>query len=145
MTLHSINTEQRLYVMPSGSGYSCLGFEVAQRKARAVAEWIGRPEMVTATPGTADAFAEYETIMEAGAEHAVATKTKCPAELTPQLVGLEGCRVEVVDAYDERRRFWVGRSTGWMPAHLEIARADSISGPAVSGAPFKSVAVVRRR
>lgn len=63
-------------------------------------------------------------------------------EVAPQLVGLEGRRVEVVDAYGETRRFTVGRSSGWMPCHLEIARRDSNGGPAVTGAPFKSVSVI---
>lgn len=42
--------------------------------------------------------------MDAGADHAVGTGTRCPADLTPQLKGLEGKRVEVVDGGGERRR-----------------------------------------
>ena len=57
------------------------------------------------------------------------------AGLSPQLVGLEGWRVEVVDDYGEAperfpRRFIVGRSTGWRPCHLEIARRNSTGGRA---------------
>lgn len=52
--------------------------------------------------------------------------------LTPQLVGLEGWRVEVTTDYGETRRFIVGRSTGWKPIHLEIARRDSSGGPGAS-------------
>lgn len=48
--------------------------------------------------------------------------------LTPQLVGLEGWRVEVVTTYGETRRFYVGRSTGWAPAHLEIKLRTSTGG-----------------
>ena len=51
-----------------------------------------------------------------------------PSGLTPQLVGLEGWRVEVATTYGETRRFIVGRSTGWRPCHLEIARRDSSGG-----------------
>ena len=40
--------------------------------------------------------------------------------LSPQLIGLENQRVEVSTEYGETRRFWVGRSTGWQPCHLEI-------------------------
>lgn len=64
-------------------------------------------------------------------------------ELTPQLLGLEGQRVEVVDSYGDTRRFYVGRSTGWRPIHIEVKRIDSLGGSAVTGAPFKSVTVVR--
>jgi len=48
----------------------------------------------------------------------------------------------VVDRHGERRRFRVGKSTGWMPCHLEIARCNSTGGPAVTGAPFQSVRIV---
>ncbi len=50
--------------------------------------------------------------------------------LTKQLVGLEGWRVEVETIYGEKRRFIVGRSTGWRPCHLEIARRTSLGGDA---------------
>lgn len=50
--------------------------------------------------------------------------------LSPQLVGLEGWRVEVVTTYGEKRRFIVGRSTGWRPCHLEISRRSALGGPA---------------
>jgi hypothetical protein len=48
--------------------------------------------------------------------------------LSPQLVGLEGWRVEVVTTYGETRRFYVGRSTGWKPCHIEVLRRDSSGG-----------------
>ncbi len=50
------------------------------------------------------------------------------AGLSPQLIGLEGWRVEVETTYGETRRFIVGKSTGWIPCHLEIARRDSFGG-----------------
>lgn len=48
--------------------------------------------------------------------------------LTAQLVGYEGCRVEVVDQNGNRRRFIVGKSTGWRPCHLEIRTRRSLGG-----------------
>lgn len=68
--------------------------------------------------------------MRAGAEHAAATGTRCPAELTPALVGLEGKRVLVTYPDGTESRFYVGKSTGWMPCHLEIKRRDSWGGGA---------------
>jgi hypothetical protein len=50
------------------------------------------------------------------------------SHMTSQLIGLEGCRVEVLDASGERRRFIVGRSTGWRPCHLEIKSERACSG-----------------
>jgi hypothetical protein len=59
--------------------------------------------------------------------------------LTQELVGLEGYRVEVVDSHGEKRRFIVGRSTGWQPIHIELSKRTSSGGIGVMGAPFKSV------
>lgn len=50
------------------------------------------------------------------------------SHLSPQLIGLEGWRVEAVDIYGERRRFIVGKSTGWRPCHLEIKTARATCG-----------------
>ena len=50
------------------------------------------------------------------------------SELTPQLLGLDGYRVEVVTDYDEKRRFIVGRSTGWRPIHLGVSRRSAYGG-----------------
>lgn len=60
------------------------------------------------------------------------------SNLTPQLKGLEGYRVEVETTYGDTRRFIVGRSTGWKPCHLEIARRNSMGGGAAE-AEYKTV------
>jgi len=143
MTENRINREQRLYIFPAGKGYTCLGWDVAERLRLSVVAWCGLPRTKLRL-GTMKHLAEYEKTMSYGAGHAMATGERCLAELTPELIGLEGARVEVVDRYDERRRFWVGRSTGWMPCHLEIATRRSHGGGAVTGAPFKSLQVLRK-
>lgn len=59
--------------------------------------------------------------------------------LSPQLVGLEGWRVEVVSRWDgSKRRFIVGRSTGWRPCHIELQRRDS-SGGVAADSKYRSV------
>lgn len=142
MPLHKINEADRLYVLNEPSlGVTCLGFEVAARQSAAVAAWAGLPAP-TAPIGTAEAYAEYERIMDAGAEYAARTGRRCDAELVPQLVGLEGRRVEVTEGDGTRRRFIVGKSTGWMPIHLEIHNRRSHCGTRVTGAPFASVVTV---
>lgn len=143
MRLHFINTEQKLYVMPVGDdGYSTYGFDVLDQKARAVAEWSGVAPP-SAEPGTPEHFNECAAIMDQGESYARRTGKRCDAELTPELIGLEGKRVEVVDSYGDKRRFKVGKSTGWMPCHLELANGRSTGGCAVTGAPFNSVRVIR--
>ena len=62
--------------------------------------------------------------------------------LSPQLQGLERARVEVVTTYGEKRRFWVGRSTGWKPCHLEIKTTRSMGGD-MAERNYQSVRVIR--
>lgn len=136
--LHSINNERRLYVLKAGKGFTCLGFEYAESRRVAVLKWLGETAQAVEA-GTPEHYEAYAHAMERGAHYNAATRKRCDAELTPELIGLEGYRVEVRDKHGETRRFIVGKSTGWMPCHLEIARRNSHGGPAVTGAPFKSV------
>ena len=62
------------------------------------------------------------------------------SDLSPQLVGLEGWRIEVVTTYGEKRRFIVGKSTGWKPCHLEISRRSAHGG----GAAEKEYTSIRK-
>lgn len=66
------------------------------------------------------------------------------SRLTPQLIGLEGWRVEVVDADGCRpRRFIVGKSMGWRPVHLELLTVRSIGGEPAR-ARYQSVKALER-
>lgn len=56
------------------------------------------------------------------------SKIRSDAGLTKQLIGLEGWRVEVKTTFGETRRFIVGRSSGWIPCHIEIKRSNSFGG-----------------
>lgn len=62
--------------------------------------------------------------------------------LSPQLSGLEGKRIEVVTTYGETRRFWVGKSTGWKPIHLEVKTSRSVGGEGAERT-YASVRVLR--
>jgi len=141
------NDEQALYVIPNPSGYSCLGYDVCLQRHNALAAWL-RSEKLQADDfppegrGTIRGYKAYQTLLQRADSYCQRNKLRCPVELTPELTGLEGKRVEVVDRYGERRRFIVGKSTGWLPIHLEIARRNSSGGPAVTGAPFQSVRIV---
>lgn len=137
----SLNDEQGLYVIKISTGYSCHGYDVVYRLATGIAKWLGK-DIVIEGPGTLAAYEQYTQLCAEGFEYNRKTLKRCEIELVPELKGLEGKRVEVVDNYGETRRFIVGRSTGWMPCHLEISRRNSSGGPAVMGSPFKSVRVV---
>lgn len=43
-----------------------------------------------------------------------------------------GQRIEVTYEWGEKERFYVGRSTGWIPCYIGIKRIDSIGGMAIS-------------
>ena len=153
----TLNDEQRLYVIPSGSGFSCHGYDVVRDLTVKLRDWLRARYVTNAfsdfimrddwTPqvGTLGAYAEYRALCDLGDTYCRQSGQRCDVELTPELIGLEGKRVEVVDRWGGRRRFYVGKSTGWMPIHLEIARRDSTGGIGVSGAPFKSLRVVGQR
>jgi hypothetical protein len=130
--LRGINRTQRLYVMPCGDGFSCYGFDVLHRKTQGLARWLCRADLAPpARRGTVKAWKAWQAALEAAHAHHKATGARCDMELTPALTGLEGHRVEVTAPGQEPRRFWVGKSTGWTPCHLEIARRDSHGGGAV--------------
>lgn len=148
-----MNFEQRLYVIPFKSGrrggFSCLGFEYAFEKASAVARWLTERGVGVRFPeyrnvGTARGYQEFMAVMNAAKLHHQQTKESCPIDLCQQLIGLEGHQVEVVDAYGDKRRFYVGKSTGWVPCHLEITRVDSTGGFPVMGTPFRSIKVLSK-
>lgn len=139
----TVNKEQRLYVIASGKGYSTLGFDYVKEQCNKLVDELGFVRGLCAgKAGTLKAYRSYQKVIELSRlrfeKHGIRSKV-C---LTKQLEGLEGKRVEVVDCCGEKRRFYVGKSTGWIPCHLEIARRDSKGGMAVTGAPFGSVKVV---
>ena len=76
--------------------------------------------------------------------HAQRLKLQQDGGLTAQLIGLEGCRVEVVDEHDQTRRFLVSRSTGWRPCHIELCNIRS-SGGISADKSYKSVRVLYRQ
>ncbi len=128
----TINESQGLYVIPDLSGgYSCLGFDVAFRKAQAVYDWIIASAKVmemkvdlqppnSELRGKLEGYEDHKRIMDAGAMYHSQTRARCPAELHPRLIGLEGHKVEVTLADGIKKKFRVGKSTGWFPTHLYI-------------------------
>jgi hypothetical protein len=141
--IFSINQEQELYVIHLNDGFTCLGFDVCIDWGRKISIWLGNVSYAQIR-GTPEAYQAYRKLCELGRQKFEATKQRCPALLTPQLVGLEGKRVEMIDCNGDTRRFYVGKSTGWLPVHLELSRKNSSGGPAVYGDLFKAVRVIGR-
>ena len=130
----TINRAQKLYVMHESYGYSCIGFQVCARRAAALAAEMGQP-VPTARPGSLKLYREFEALQVLASARNKATGWRSQSELTPELIGHEGKRVEVRHQYPggpvEVSRFIVGKSTGFIPCHLEIKRRDSTGGGAV--------------
>jgi len=137
----TVNQEQRLYVIPCGGGYSCLGFDVCLERAQRLALSLRQPAP-SAAPGSMDLYADYESLTDLARMRYEQTGEKTLCELSPQLSHLKGRRVEVVTEYGETRRFNVGQSTGWMPINLEIHNSRSFGGMAAHR-NYKSVRVIR--
>ena len=133
--LYRIDHEHRLYWMHCGEGFSALGFDYANRQGKAVAKWLKiEPPSSKIKEGTDEGYEEYLDLMDLAIAHHKETGKQCNAELTPQLKGLEGLWVWVEDEEDddEARIFKVGKSTGWMPCHLEIMPPDFTGGISAS-------------
>lgn len=144
--LSSINVDQQLYVMAFSGGFSCYGFGVLDRKARAVADWLVTETCLAdnsretrrqlaenirvSALGTAEHFRACKAVMDAGAKFAAQTGKRCNAQLVPALRGKEG-RCVSATVYGERVRFTVGKSTGWMPCHLQLHNRRSSGGCAL--------------
>jgi hypothetical protein len=142
-TFKQFDPEHQLFVyqFADGSGYSTIGLAYAQRRVKHVANWVQCP-VPPVTPDE-EGFKTYQTVMHFGEIQSRVTGYRCKGELVPELVGLEGKHVEVVNHDGDISRFWVGKSTGWMPCHLALKRRSSPDGDPVYGAPFKSVKVIK--
>lgn len=144
--LHSINKEQKLYVVKAGKGFSTYGFEFLNRRAVALRDWYfeNNPQAIPQIPariGTKKHYIACQKVIEQVGRYCTHARIACPVELCPQLKGLEGRRVEVVTLRDEKRRFIVGKSTGWLVTHLEIPRRNSTGGMSAER-EYKSVVVL---
>lgn len=141
----TLNAAQSLSIIDVERGYTCLGFTVCQDWMRDIARELQRADLEPTGFASVKAYGQYERAVQAASEHVAVTQRPLCCHLTPQLIGLEHQRVEVTDCFGETRRFVVGRSSGFMPIHIELARQQSLGGAGVTGAPFRSVHLVERR
>ena len=146
----TINAEQKLFVIPESRGYSCLGFDVCEKRTVALARELAALGIDIPQPaphGTIERYEQYRALCRIASEQNAKTGWRSKSELTPELIGLENRRVEVRHRWDsgteEIERFWVGKSNGHIPCHLQIARRNCLGGPAVCLGTILSVRVVR--
>jgi hypothetical protein len=72
-----LNDQQQLYVIPSGGGYSCLGYENARRDTQHIAAVLGRTDLVPVASdfGARAGYAKYLAACSAWASSAHSKKT----------------------------------------------------------------------
>lgn len=151
----TINEDQELYVIHNGTGVSCWGFDVVLDRIKRIAiELAGRGKLpaeymevddldalisedaaavraLLPPRGTMRAYDTMQNLLDVLKATCEEQNDRAVFDLSPQLMGLEGWRVEVVDTEgDKPRRFIVGKSTGWAPCHLEIYRRNNYGGGA---------------
>lgn len=133
--LHSINTDQKLYVLTCGGGYSCLGWDVCQKRSERLANelQIGFHQFPI---GSDKHYEYYLGILEMARQKHALTGWRSLSELNPKLIGLEGKRIEAI-VYGEKVRFNVGKSTGFTPCHLRIHNSRSHGGESLPSEPEK--------
>lgn len=138
-----------LYVVEREQSYSTLGFDVAldrlenyaldlYQDVRPVDSLMGRMRPMRGELKVYEYMRHLEQLL---VERFEKTGDRAVAGLSPQLIGLERCRVEVVRVNGERARFIVGKSTGPIPCHLEVKRVDSTGGDPADR-EYQSVRVV---
>jgi hypothetical protein len=140
----TINEEQKLYVFNIGNGFSCLGFDICENRKAKLAIELGK-DILPTKKGTIESYKEYDRLISIASEKNRKTGWKSKSELIPEFIGKEGERVEIVDQYGEKRRFYIGKSTGFIPCHLEILRSNSSGGGSVTGYPFKSLVFLAKK
>lgn len=137
----TINNEQRLFVIKESSGYSCLGFDVCYKRANRLARELG--EAFNEQTGTEAAYIRYTQLIGIARQKNSSTGFRSSSELHPLLSGLEGRRIKC-ELYGEAVRFNVGKSTGFIPCHLQIHNRRSAGGFAISAdADIKNIQIIR--
>lgn len=140
----TLNNEQDLYVIHEGKGYTCLGFDVCIKRTVALCNELGEP-VNNLSRGSLDTYNEYLRIIEVAKQKHNATGWRSESELIPEFIGKEGERVEVVTSWGEKQRYYIGKSTGFIPCHLEIKLRNSSGGSCVTGHPFQSIKFLGKR
>lgn len=123
----TINQEQRLFVLPSGGGYSCLGFDVVFKRLKQYAQRLG---LTAPDPQQVGSMAQYQQYLQAESAYIKTNPTETwydldtPAEVKRQL---EWARV----SQREVRIYLGDAKTGrdWMNEYDVIGRVGRSMGP----------------
>lgn len=143
----TLNPDQRLYVIPCGDGYTCLGFDNARGHADQIAARLQRPDLAFAPGdhGALDGYAKYQAAIAAWGRSPLTQQTYFDPGTEPKAArALERCRrdrrkVRLVLGDTATGRSWleehdvvgrIGRSTGTMKVPL-LVEPDEDGGTAI--------------
>ncbi|WP_404302427.1 hypothetical protein [Alicycliphilus denitrificans] len=144
----TLNAEQRLYVIPCGDGYTCLGFDNARSHADQIAARLQRPDLAFATSdhGALVGYAKYQAAIAAWGRSQLTLQTYFDPGTDPKAVRAlekcrrDGCKVRLVQGDTATGRCWlderdvvgrIGRSGGMMKVPLLIEAGADGGGTAI--------------
>lgn len=91
----TLNSERRLYIIPSGHGYSCMGFDNARNHADQIARLMEQPSLALSAEdyGTLAGYAKYQTALQAWGQSKLSQLTYFDPGTDPKVARvLETCR-----------------------------------------------------
>lgn len=132
------NKERRLFVITDTNSVSCLGFDVCFNRLNALAKELDYT-VQSKRKGSIKMYNELEALYKVAHIKHLNTGWVSKSELIPEFIGKEGKRVEVITSYGTTERYYIGKSIGFIPCHLEIKKSNSTGGTPVTGYPFKSI------
>lgn len=144
----TIDVAQGLYVIPCGDGYSCLGFEVCEKRRRRLAEELRGRGVKPPSGDEIGSMGNYDAHKETSDlaySYHKETGYRFTCELHPKLVGREHISVQITRPDGSKSRFRVGKSTGWVPCHLACSNVRSIGGDPIEADEEFSVSIVKRK
>lgn len=133
----TINNEQELYVIPEGKWITCMGFDVVIQRIKSLAKELHLPYN-NLNRGSIEAYETYLNIVEIARQKFINSGWRSTSDLYSPFIGHEGKRVEVTYTWGEKERFYIGKSTGWIPCHLMVKKSNSTGGCSVLNNSIKS-------
>lgn len=141
MTSVTLNTDQQVYVLGHGNGYTCFGFVNAREHASQIAERLGRPDLALGADdfGALSGYEKYRAAVQAWGRSPLTSQTYFdPGTDSKAARVLEQCRnagtkVRLIQGDTSTGRAWldehdvvgrIGRSMGTLKVPLLIEQGE---------------------
>ena len=133
----TLNEDQALYVIQEGKVYTCLGFDVALQRIKALEVELSI-NIINCARGSLRTYEYYLKLIEIARQKNLSSGWRSTIELYAPFIGYEGRRVEVEYVDGIKERFYIGKSTGFIPCHIMIKKSNSSGGCGVLGSLIKN-------